>query len=220
MHKLRDKLRLYLVTDRDMAVGALEQVVERAAAAGVTIVQLREKNADFNRFCNYAEDMKAICKKYNLPLIINDNVEVCLAVGADGVHLGAEDCDIAAARRLLGDDKIIGKSARSVEAAIQAQKEGADYLGVGAVFGTTTKMDAQAISLKLLDDICRAVDIPVVAIGGIGRDNILQLKGCDIAGVAVVSAIIKAQNVEAATKDLLQKVTDVLSFDKKTLCAD
>lgn len=196
-------LLLYLVTDSSMANGKLEEIVKLAVENGVTMVQLREKELAFKEFCDRALKVKTICDKYNIPLIINDNVAVCLAVNASGVHLGSSDCDISIARQKLGNNKIIGGSCRDTYRAMLAEKAGADYLGVGAVFGTSTKLDAKPITLQTLSTIASSVSIPVVAIGGINAKNILQLKDSGIAGVAVVSAIIKAQNVATATKDML-----------------
>lgn len=196
-------LLLYLVTDSSMANGKLEEIVKLAVKNGVTMVQLREKELAFKEFCDRALKVKTICDKYNIPLIINDNVAVCLAVNASGVHLGSSDCDISIARQKLGNNKIIGGSCRDTYRAMLAEKAGADYLGVGAVFGTSTKLDAKPITLQTLSTIASSVSIPVVAIGGINAKNILQLKDSGIAGVAVVSAIIKAQNVATATKDML-----------------
>ena len=202
-------LLLYLVTDSGMANGKLEEIVKLAVENGVTMVQLREKELSFNAFCDKALKVKAICDKYNIPLIINDNVDVCLAVNASGVHLGSSDCDISIARQKLGNNKIIGGSCRDIHRAILAEKAGADYLGVGAVFGTSTKLDAKPITLQTLSTIANSVSIPVVAIGGINAENILQLKDSGIAGVAVVSAIIKAENVAIATKDILSLVKNI-----------
>ncbi len=206
----KNDLMLYLVTDRNMCGEHLESVVETAIKAGVTIVQLREKQADFKEFCDKALKMKKICDKYNIPLIINDNIDVCLAVDADGVHLGSSDCDIAKARTILGNSKIIGASSREVKTALLAQNAGADYLGVGAVFGTNTKSDAKAISKDILKEIANSVNIPVVAIGGITADKVSELKGCGIAGVAVVSAILKAQDIDSTTKDFVCKLKQIV----------
>lgn len=206
----KSDLLLYLVTDSAMACGRLEEIVQTALVAGVTMVQLREKTASFDEFCLRARKIKRICDKFNVPLIINDNIDVCLAVGASGVHLGGSDCDIATARKLLGKDKIIGGSARDIQTALKAQSEGADYLGVGAVFGTTTKRDAKTISVDILKSICQSVDIPVVAIGGINEDNICNLKDTGLAGVAVVSCILKSDNVQNTTKNLLVKLHEII----------
>lgn len=207
---LKSDLMLYLVTDRKMAGDKLEEIVETAIKSGVTMVQLREKQASFEEFCEKAIQMKKVCDKYNIPLIINDSVEVCLAVDAAGVHLGSCDCDIAMARKILGNNKIIGASARDLNLAKLAEKQGADYLGVGAVFGTTTKQDAKPISLDILKNICDNVSIPVVAIGGISIENMVKLNGSGIAGIAVISSILKAKNVSAATQDLKNKLQKII----------
>lgn len=204
----REDLLLYLVTDRDMADGKLEDVVEEAILGGVTMVQLREKHATFEEFCEKALIMKAICDKYCVPLIINDSVEVCLTVGASGVHLGQSDCDIKSARSILGKDKIIGASARDIESAVRAASAGADYLGVGAVFGTTTKGDAKTINTQVLKSIAEQVNIPVVAIGGISEQNAVKLKGTGIAGVAVVSGIIKSKKVTKTAQNFVKILTE------------
>ncbi len=206
----KSDLLLYLVTDRGMAQGHLEEIVETAISNGVTIVQLREKQATFEEFCEKAVIMKGICKKHNIPLIINDNIEVCLAVDADGVHLGSSDCDIALARKMLGSDKIIGGSARDIERAKLLESQGADYLGVGAVFGTSTKVDAKTISPKILAEITGSVSIPVVAIGGVSESNIGELNNTGISGVAVVSAIIKAKNVQETTQNLVKQLKKIV----------
>lgn len=191
-----------------MANDNLEQIVEEAIVGGVTMVQLREKNISFEQFCDRALKIKTICDKYKVPLIINDNVEVCIAVGARGVHLGANDCDIATARKLLGNDKIIGGSARDIQTAKKAQLAGADYLGVGAVFGTSTKLDAKAIDKQVLQGIVANVDIPVVAIGGINEQNVALLNGTGIVGVAVVSSLIKAKNVNQTAQNFVKILTE------------
>lgn len=206
----KSDLLLYLVTDSAMAGGRLAEIVQTAVEAGVTMVQLREKSANFEEFCHKAKTLKSICDKYSVPLIINDNVDVCLAVGASGVHLGGSDCDIATARKLLGTDKIIGGSARDIQTALKAQNDGADYLGVGAVFGTTTKSDAKTINVDILKNICNSVAIPVVAIGGINEGNVEHLKSSGIAGVAVVSCILKSENVSNTTKNLLAKLQKIV----------
>lgn len=197
-----DILRLYLVTDRRWRRGTtLEEQVEQALRGGVTLVQLREKDADRETFIKRARSMQAVCRRYGVPLIINDDVEVALAVDAAGVHIGQRDQNAREARARLGPDKILGVSARTVQQALQAERDGADYLGVGAVFGTATKADAQTISPARFAQVARAVEIPSVAIGGVQESNILQLAGCGAAGVAVVSAILAAaQPCEAARR--------------------
>lgn len=205
----KEDLLLYLVTDRAMADGKLEQIVEETLSGGVTIVQLREKHTSFEQFCERARAIKCITDKYNVPLIINDDVDVCLAVNASGVHLGASDCDIATARKILGNDKIIGGSARDIVTAQKAQAAGADYLGVGAVFGTSTKPDAKTINPQILQSIVASVDIPVVAIGGINEQNVKKLKGTGIAGIAVVSSLIKSKNVKNSAQNFVKILTEL-----------
>ena len=196
---LCDNLTLYLVTDRDMLCGtSLLDAIESAVKGGVTIVQLREKNSTLEDFIKIGKAVKNMLDNYNIPLIINDNIDVCIAVNADGVHLGSTDGSIKNARERLGADKIIGASARTVEGAKALEAEGADYLGVGAVFGTSTKLDAKTISEIILKDITSSVSIPVVAIGGVNADNICKLKGCGVFGVAVISAILKTDDIACA----------------------
>lgn len=199
----RDRLLLYAVTDRTWLKGrTMEEQVEEALKGGATCVQLREKKLDKTALTEEARSIKRLCEAYNVPFIINDDPKTALLVGADGVHVGQKDMSPVAARELLGENKIIGVSARTVEQALKAQEEGADYLGVGAVFGTGTKADAQAIPLERLRDICRAVKIPVVAIGGINEENILRLSGTGIAGVAVVSAIFASDDIKETSRRL------------------
>lgn len=202
---------LYLVSDRQWLQGrTLEEVIACAVQAGVTCVQLREKDMDVQSFIEEAFSLKEVCANYHIPFIINDNVEVAMAVDADGIHVGQQDRSAKEVRALLGDDKIIGVSAQTVEDAVLAQEQGADYLGVGAVFTTSTKNDADDVSLKTLNEIVAAVDIPVIAIGGINEQNILTLKGSGIDGVAVVSAILAQDNICEATQALHRKVEELL----------
>lgn len=201
----KDTLLLYAVTDRAWTGGQpLARQVEAALQNGATCLQLREKALDPAAFREEARQMAALCRRYGVPLIINDNVEVALACGAAGVHLGQQDMPIAQARRMAGPDLILGASAHTVQEALEAQAAGADYLGVGAVFSTSTKADASPLSLTTLREICAAVSIPVVAIGGITETNLLQLTGCGAAGVAVVSAIFGAPDPGAATARLVR----------------
>lgn len=205
MKVTKEQLCLYAVTDRAWVGGrSLYEQVEAALAGGVTMVQLREKKLAPEEFRKEAEDINSLCKKYRVPLIINDDAELALAVGAAGVHIGQEDMDVKDARKILGEDKIIGVSARTVEQAMIAWKGGADYLGSGAVFGTTTKGDASKLSLEAFREICGRVDIPVVAIGGVSEENILKLKGLGAAGVAVVSAIFASNDITGAAERLLK----------------
>lgn len=196
-------LLLYAVTDRAwLGDKTLAQQVEESLKGGATMVQLREKYLDRETFKTEALELKELCRRYSVPLIINDDVELALEIGADGVHVGQEDLEAGRARALLGPDKILGVSAHSVEEALRAQEAGADYLGAGAVFPTDTKDDVSVLPYERLKDICAAVDIPVVAIGGIGAHNILRLSGSGVAGVAVVSAIYAQPDVERAARDL------------------
>ena len=199
----RQTMRLYAVTDRAW-VGrqTLPEQVEAALKGGATCVQLREKELDRAAFLEEARTLAALCRRYGVPLIINDNVEVALSAGADGVHVGQDDLTVEQVRRLAGDRLIVGVSAHTVEQALAAQAGGADYLGVGAVFATATKSDAHVLPRETLAEICRAVDIPVVAIGGIGEDNLLQLAGTGVDGAALVSAIFSAPDIEGQCRKL------------------
>lgn len=194
---------LYAVTDRRWSEGTtLYEQVEQALQGGVSTLQLREKNLSDEEFLKEAMEIKELCKKYNVPLIINDNVEVAIKCGADGVHVGQEDMEASKVREKVGRDMIIGVSAHNVEEARRAVSNGADYLGVGAVFNTSTKDDVDVLSKETLKEICLAVDVPVVAIGGINQDNILELKGTGVDGVAVVSAIFSSENIVETCKKL------------------
>ena len=196
-------LLLYAVTDRSWLNGrTLYSQVEEAIKGGATFIQLREKELNEDAFLEEAKEIKELCARYHVPFVINDNVEIALAMDADGVHVGQSDMEALDVRAKLGPDKIIGVSAQTVEQALLAQKHGADYLGVGAVFSTSTKTDAKNISLETLRQIARVVHIPVVAIGGIGPDNILELLGCGIQGVAVVSSIFAQKNIAQAASRL------------------
>ena len=198
------KLRLYAVTDRAWAADedALMDQIAAAIDGGAGIVQLREKHLDHAAFLKEAERFVALCREKGVVSIINDAVDIAAAVGADGVHVGQSDLAAGRAREVLGPDKLIGVSAHSVEEALAAQAAGADYLGVGAAFVTGTKADAAPISRDTIRAITAAVDIPVVAIGGISRDNITELAGCGLDGVAVVSALFAQKDVKAAAKEL------------------
>ncbi len=202
--KLENKTMLvYAVTDRTWLNGStLEQQVEQAIKGGATLIQLREKELSYTAFLEQAIQLKKVTDKYHIPLIINDNVDVAKAVNAEGVHVGQKDMEAGAVRQKLGENKIIGVSVQTVEQALLAQKQGADYLGVGAVFSTSTKLDASEVSFETLQKICDAVSIPVVAIGGINAQNIMQLKNSGINGVAVVSAIFAQKDIIQATKEL------------------
>lgn len=207
----KETMLLYGVTDRGNLHGkTLLQQVEESLKGGVTLVQLREKHLSFQEFLEEAKEMKELCRKYGVPLLINDNVEICIESGADGVHVGQKDMEAGAVREKLGKDKIIGVSARTVEQAMAAQNAGADYLGVGAVFSTSTKEDAKPLDHEILKAITKAVDIPVVAIGGINSENVSQLKGTGIDGVAVVSAIYGKENPKEAAENLKALVSEVV----------
>ena len=202
-----ETMLLYAVTDRTWTGKlTLYQQVEQALKGGVTCVQLREKDLDEAAFLAEAKEIGALCRAYGVPFIVNDSVEIALACGADGGHVGQIDMDAGQVRALAGGRLMIGVSAQTVEDALRAQQAGADYLGVGAVFGTSTKPDAKAISHQTLKEICAAVDIPVVAIGGISRDNIPELSGTGIDGVALVSAIFAAENIEESCRELKELV--------------
>ena len=206
MNITREQLLLYAVTDRSWLKGeTLYEQVEKALKGGVTLVQLREKELSEPEFEAEGRSLLELCHCYRVPLIINDNVELAERIGADGVHVGQSDMELTRAT-----DKIIGVTAKRIEQAQAAEKAGADYLGSGAVFGSSTKTDAKPMELTLLQEICQSVTIPVVAIGGINHDNILKLKGCEIAGAAVVSGIFACEDIEEGTKELLQKVNMVV----------
>ena len=208
--KMRAALRLYAVTDRHWLNGrTLVECVEQAIDGGATFVQLREKDLDEDSFLNEARALKKLCAARAVPFVVNDNVMIAKEVCADGVHVGQSDMACLEARRLLGPEKIIGVSACTVEQALLAERQGADYLGVGAVFATGSKADAESVSFETLKAICRAVKIPVVAIGGISAGNVHELKGSGIAGVSVISAIFANDDIRAATKILAGKVAEV-----------
>ena len=201
-------LLLYGVTDRSwLGERTLYSAVEQSILGGVTMVQLREKDLEKEEFQKEARQIQELCKKHQVPFLINDNVELAVEIEADGVHVGQHDMEAGEVRQKIGPDKILGVSAQTVEQALKAQAAGADYLGVGAVFPTGTKDDADAVSLDTLKAICQAVDIPVVAIGGIKESNIQALKGSGICGVAVVSAIYAKEDPQAAAAGL-RKLTE------------
>ncbi len=194
---------LYLVTDRElMSCPTVEESVERAIAGGASVVQLREKNCTSREFYELALRVKKITAVLGVPLIINDRIDICLAADADGVHLGQKDMPCFAARKILGRDKIIGVSAALPEEARRAELDGADYLGVGAVFATSTKSDTRPVTPELIRQIRAAVNIPFVAIGGINKNNISQLYGLGINGAAVVSAVVAQNDIEAAAREM------------------
>lgn len=199
-------LLLYGVTDRTWLDGRdLADVVGQSILGGVTMVQLREKDLAHDAFLEEARRIGQICRRHGVPFLIDDDVELAAAVGADGVHVGQHDMEAGMARAKVGPDMLLGVSAQTVEQALRAQAAGADYLGVGAVFPTGTKTDAEAVSYDTLKAICEAVDIPVVAIGGIGPDNVAKLAGSGICGVAVVSALYAQKDPCAAARTLLER---------------
>jgi len=208
----REALRLYLVTNRyqDSMERFLEKL-ETACRSGVTIVQLREKNLTTNQYYQLAKQVKEITDAYQVPLIIDDRLDVCLAVDAAGLHIGDDELPVSIARQVLGPDKILGVTAKTVERALEAEESGADYLGTGAIFPTTTKENAPITLISTLKTICQRVAIPVVAIGGLTSENIDQLIDTGIAGVAVVRDLMQAEDIEAKTKAFLTKLDDIIS---------
>ena len=208
----REALRLYLVTNRyqDSLESFLEKV-ETACRSGVTIIQLREKNLTTNQYYQLAKQVKEITDAYQVPLIIDDRLDICLAVDAAGLHIGDDELPVSVARQVLGPDKILGVTAKTVKRALEAETSGADYLGTGAIFPTTTKENAPITLISTLKTICQTVAIPVVAIGGLTSENIDQLIGTGIAGVAVVRDLMQAEDIEAKTQAFLTKLDDMIS---------
>ena len=212
MNCKKEDMRLYAVTDRSwLGDRKLAEQVKECLEGGVTFLQLREKNLDEEAFYQEALEIKKLCKEKRVPFIINDNVDVALRCDADGVHVGQSDMEAQDVRAKLGSDKIIGVSARTVEQAVKAEKMGADYLGVGAVFSTSTKLDAREVSWDTLKEICETVSIPVVAIGGITADNLSQLAGTGVDGVAVVSAIFAQKDIKEAAQQLRKLSEDMVN---------
>ena len=207
----RKSLRLYLVTNRyqDSLESFLEKV-ETACRSGVTIVQLREKNLTTNQYYQLAKQVKEITDAYQVPLIIDDRLDICLAVDAAGLHIGDDELPVSVARKVLGPEKILGVTAKTVKRALEAETSGADYLGTGAIFPTTTKENAPITLISTLKTICQTVAIPVVAIGGLTSENIDQLIGTGIAGVAVVRDLMQAEDIEAKTQAFLTKLDDII----------
>jgi thiamine-phosphate pyrophosphorylase len=200
--------RLYLVTDRNVLGNRdLIQSVEEAIQGGATVVQLREKNCSSLDFYNLAVQLKEVTSKYGVPLIINDRLDIALAVKADGLHIGQEDLPLTVVKTIVGDDMIIGVSANTLEEALLAEKKGADYVGIGAVYPTDTKLDADYVTLDDLRSIRKAISIPIVGIGGINEENVVEVMGTNIEGVAIVSAILGKQDIKHATEELLKKIT-------------
>ena len=208
----REALRLYLVTNRyqDSVESFLEKV-ETACRSGVTIVQLREKNLTTNQYYQLAKQVKEITDAYQVPLIIDDRLDVCLAVDAAGLHIGDDELPVSVARQVLGPDKILGVTAKTVKRALEAEEGGANYLGTGAIFPTTTKENAPITLISTLKTICQRVAIPVVAIGGLTSENIDQLIDTGIAGVAVVRDLMQAEDIEAKTQAFLTKLDGIIS---------
>ena len=202
---------MYFITDSTFC-GEEEFLrrVEDALRGGITLLQIREKNKTTREYIDLAEKVHALTVKYNVPLIIDDRIDVAMAVGAEGVHLGQSDMPVATARKILGDDIIIGATTKTVPQALEAYEQGADYLGVGAIYPTTTKVKTVLTSVETLADICHAVPIPVNAIGGLNKDNIDVLKDADIAGICVVSAIMKADSPYDATIELIEAAKEIL----------
>ena len=208
----REALRLYLVTNRyqDSLENFLEKV-ETACRSGVTIIQLREKNLTTNQYYQLAKQVKEITDAYQVPLIIDDRLDICLAVDAAGLHIGDDELPVSVARQVLGPKKILGVTAKTVKRALEAETSGADYLGTGAIFPTTTKENAPITLISTLKTICQTVAIPVVAIGGLTSENIDQLAATGIAGVAVVRDLMQAEDIEAKTQAFLTKLDDIIS---------
>ena len=211
----RNHMLLYAVTDRTWVNGQpLSLQVEQALKGGVTCIQLREKELSHNEFLNEALEIKQLCKNYNVPFIINDDVEIAVKCSADGIHVGQSDMDAYDVRSKIGSDMILGVSVHSVSEALTAQEKGADYLGVGAMFSTSTKLDANDVSFETLSDICKSVSIPVVAIGGIQKHNIKELSGTGIDGVALISAIFASEDIENECQTLKKLTEETVSFKK------
>ena len=207
----REALRLYLVTNRYQdSVESFLKKVETACRSGVTIIQLREKNLTTNQYYQLAKQVKEITDAYQVPLIIDDRLDVCLAVDAAGLHIGDDELPVSVARQVLGPEKILGVTAKTVKRALEAEEGGADYLGTGAIFPTTTKENAPITLISTLKTICQRVAIPVVAIGGLTSENIDQLAATGIAGVAVVRDLMQAEDIEAKTQAFLTKLDDII----------
>lgn len=211
MQFYKNSLLLYAVTDRAWTGRqTLAEQVEDALQGGVTCIQLREKQLNEDDFIREAIEIRAICHRYGVPLIINDNIRVARESGADGIHVGQEDCSANEVRKLFGRDFIIGTTAKTVEQAQRAQEDGADYLGVGAVFPSPTKTNALRITNEQLKTICASVSIPAVAIGGISLENMTEIAGCGMSGIAVISAVFAAEDIRAASAELKRKVRTIL----------
>ena len=210
----RKNLQLYAITDSHWLNGrTLYSVVKESLEGGVTFLQLREKELDEEHFLEEARELQKLCREYQVPFVINDNVDIAVAINADGVHVGQSDMEAGDVRAKLGPDKIIGVTAKTVEQAVLAQERGADYLGVGAVFHTDSKADAKEISFDTLKDICKAVSIPVIAIGGITEENVKELTGTGICGVAVISAIYAQNDIKKAAENLKNETCRMLAAE-------
>lgn len=208
---LKETLRLYLVTNRYQdPLETFLKKVEQACQSGVTMIQLREKQLTTNQYYELAKMVKQITDTYQVPLIIDDRLDVCLAVDAAGLHIGDDELPVSVARQVLGTEKILGVTAKTVKRALEAEESGADYLGTGAIFPTTTKENAPITLISTLKDICQAVGIPVVAIGGLTCENIHQLSGTGIDGIAVVRDLMQARDIEARTQEFLTKLDQII----------
>lgn len=208
---LKETLRLYLVTNRYQdSLETFLKKVEQACQSGVTMVQLREKQLTTNQYYELAKIVKQITDTYQVPLIIDDRLDVCLAVDAAGLHIGDDELPVSVARQVLGTEKILGVTAKTVKRALEAEESGADYLGTGAIFPTTTKENSPITLISTLKDICQTVDIPVVAIGGLTCENIHQLSGTGIAGIAIVRDLMQARDIEVRTQEFLTKLDQII----------
>lgn len=208
MKKSQIDLSLYLVTEESIAIEELTRIIAESVSGGVSIVQLREKNNSSLSFYEKASALKQLLNELSIPLIINDRVDIALAVGADGIHIGQDDLPLPVVKKMVPEDMIVGVSVSNLEEALEAERNGADYIGVGSVFPTKTKQDATLMALEDLGEICRGVSIPAVAIGGITADNMSALSDSGLSGTAVVSAIMNADNPKAASESLLKIIKD------------
>lgn len=208
MKKSQIDLSLYLVTEESIAIEELTKIIAESVSGGVSIVQLREKNNSSLSFYKKASALKQLLNELSIPLIINDRVDIALAVGADGIHIGQDDLPLPVVKKMVPEDMIVGVSVSTLEDALEAERNGADYIGVGSVFPTKTKQDATLMALEDLGEICRGVSIPAVAIGGITADNISALSDSGLSGTAVVSAIMNADNPKTASESLLKIIKD------------
>ncbi|YCI78330.1 thiamine phosphate synthase [Bacillus sp. R1-10] len=208
MKKSQIDLSLYLVTEESIAIEELTKIIAESVSGGVSIVQLREKNNSSLSFYKKASALKQLLNELSIPLIINDRVDIALAVGADGIHIGQDDLPLPVVKKMVPEDMIVGVSVSTLEEALEAERNGADYIGVGSVFPTKTKQDATLMALEDLGEICRSVSIPAVAIGGITADNMSALSDSGLSGTAVVSAIMNADNPKTASESLLKIIKD------------